>query len=124
MSQYTILLMEDNEDISLLTKATLSFRGYNVLTAFNGRDGIELVKNNKVDLIILDVMMPDMDGYEVLKHLKEMGIAKNVPIAFMSAKTQADEVSKGLEMGAVKYFKKPFDPMTFLKEVEELLQQQ
>lgn len=113
--------MEDNEDINLLTKATLTFKGYKVLTAFNGKEGLLLAQNNHIDLIILDVMMPDMDGYEVLKHLKESKLTKSIPVAFFSAKTQEEEIRRGISLGAIKYFTKPFDPLDLLKEVEETL---
>lgn len=113
--------MEDNEDINLLTKTALTYKGYNVLTAFNGKDGIKIACNNSIDLIILDVMMPDMDGYEVLSNLKNLDKTKDIPVVFFSAKTQEEEINKGIKLGAIKYFTKPFDPLTFLKEVEELL---
>lgn len=121
MSKYTILVIEDNEDINFLTKTTLNVKGYNVLSSLNGKDGIRLACNNKVDLIILDVMMPDMDGYEVLKELKNNSQTANIPVAFFSAKTQKEEISKGFELGAIKYIKKPFDPLDLIKEVENIL---
>jgi len=121
LSSYTILVMEDNEDINLLTKATLSFKGYNVLTSFNGEDGLKLLDSNDVDLVLLDVMMPDMDGYQVLEKIKQHPEKCNVPVVFVSAKTQQDEIQRGIDMGAVRYITKPFNPMDFLKEIEEIL---
>lgn len=113
--------MEDNEDINLLIKATLSFKGYRVFTAYNGRKGIAIANEENLDLIILDVMMPDMDGYQVLEFLKNQEATKNIPVAFLSAKTQKEEIDKGLSLGAIKYFTKPFEPMEFLNEVEDIL---
>jgi len=121
LNNYTILIMEDNEDINLLTKTTLAYKQYNVLSAFNGKEGIKMANDNKIDLIILDVMMPDMDGYEVLQVLKSCNATKNIPVVFFSAKTQEEEIKRGLRLGAIKYFTKPFDPVTFLNEVEQLL---
>lgn len=120
MNNHTILIMEDNEDINLLTKATLSFKGYNVITAFNGKEGIKLANNNKIDLIILDVMMPDIDGYQVLETLKSNDKTKDIPVCFFSAKTQQEEIEKGIKLGAIKYFTKPFDPVELLKEVDKI----
>lgn len=122
MSDYSILIMEDNEDINLLIKATLSFKGFNVHTSYNGTDGIEIAKKEKLDLIILDVMMPDMDGYQVLEKLKTNDSTKNIPVAFLSAKTQKEEIEKGLALGAINYFTKPFEPMEFLSQIEEILE--
>lgn len=121
MKTHTILIIEDNEDINLLTKATLASKGHNVLCAFNGKEGIKLAQNNDVDFIILDVMMPDMDGYEVLSILKGNDNTKKIPVAFFSARTQKEEIEKGLSFGAIKYFRKPFDPIELLSEVDEIL---
>jgi DNA-binding response OmpR family regulator len=113
--------MEDNEDINLLTKATLSYKGYNVLSALNGTEGIELLQHNDVDLVILDVMMPDIDGYEVLEIMKCQEKTKDIPVVFLSAKTQEDEIKRGIKLGALRYFTKPFDPMKFLTDIEKIL---
>lgn len=121
MTKHTILIIEDNEDINLLTKATLASRGHNVLCAFNGKEGINLAQNNKVHFIILDVMMPDMDGYEVLSVLKSNESTRKIPVAFFSARTQQEEIDKGLSFGAIKYFRKPFDPIQLISEVDEIL---
>lgn len=121
MNNYTILVIEDNEDINFLTKTTLLSKGYKVICCYNGKEGIETAFKENISLIILDVMMPDMDGYEVLEILKSNEKTTHIPIAFFSAKTQSDEIEKGISLGAVKYFKKPFDPMELLVEVEKLL---
>lgn len=121
MSNYTILVVEDNEDIILLTKAVLSYKGYNVCTASNGTEGLKAAKENHPDLIILDVMMPDMDGYQVLEALKKADDTKDIPVAFLTAKTQEEEIKRGISLGAVKYFKKPFEPMELLSDIEALL---
>jgi len=121
LSTYTILVIEDNEDINLLTQAVLQSKGYNVLTAFNGTEGLEIARNNSIDLIILDVMMPDMNGYEVLAELKKNETTENTMVVFLSAKTLSEEVDRGLKLGAIKYFEKPYDPVEFLEEIGELL---
>ena len=109
MNSKTILLIDDDIDISKLTKIVLEGAGYKVTTTFRGKEGIRKAKENKIDLIILDVMMPDMDGYEVIKNLKQDKATKNIPVVFFSAKTQKKEIEKGLSLGAKGYLTKPFN---------------
>ena len=123
MSSYTILVMEDNEDINLLTKATLSFKGYNVLTSFNGEDGLKLLDSNDVDLVLLDVMMPDMDGWEVYHQLKADENTKNIPVIVITAKAQNIDKVLGLHIAKVDdYISKPFSPKDLIASIDRIFE--
>lgn len=117
-----ILCIEDEPDIQKLLRIALNCKGcYQVFTADNGQGGLELAEQERVDLILLDAMMPIMDGYETCKKLKENPATKDIPVIFLAAKTQAKEIQKGLALGAVDYLTKPFDPLKLPDQIEEIL---
>ncbi len=116
-----ILVADDEPHILKLVKFTLENHGFEILEAENGLAAIELAKRDKPDMIILDVMMPLMSGYDACMKLKEIPETKNIPIVILSAKTQQYEISKGMEMGADAYLNKPFTPKELLAEVEKVL---
>jgi DNA-binding response OmpR family regulator len=116
-----ILIAEDERDIRDLVAFTLTYGGYEVITAANGAEAVELTLKEKPDLVILDVRMPKMTGYEACNALKENAQTKDLPIVFLSAKGQETEVGKGLEAGAVDYILKPFAPDELLKRLKEIL---
>lgn len=118
-----ILIAEDERDIRDLIDFTLSYNGYEVLTASNGEEAIELVHQEMPDLILLDVRMPRMDGYEVCKQLKSNPLTTTIPVAFLSAKGQEAEVDAGLQLGAEAYILKPFSPNDLVSQVAELLKE-
>jgi len=119
----TILLMEDETDIAFLAKFTLESNGYEVFTANDGQSGLELVeKNPSIDLIILDIMMPGMDGYQVLEKLKTDPGKKDIPVLIFSAMVQEKEIEKGYRLGASGYIKKPFDAEYLVGEVDRFFQ--
>ncbi|MFQ5706217.1 MAG: response regulator [bacterium] len=121
MTKKRILIVEDEPNIHRLAKTTLQFKDFEVISSFNGVDCIKLAKSHKLDLIILDVMMDDMDGFEVLKKLKTIKNTRQTPVAMFTAKDGAEDKEKGLKLGAVHYFTKPIDPTLFPEEVAELL---
>jgi len=121
MDSKVILLIEDDADISILVKIALEAAGYKVINVFWGKEGIEKAKKDKVNLILLDTMMSDMDGYEVIKNLKLRKTTKDIPVVFLSAKTQEKDIKKALSLGAVGYLTKPFDPEKLSEEVEQFL---
>ncbi len=108
MNKYTILIIDDEEIIRNVLKSSLGQEEYIVLTAFDGIDGYEKAVKYNPDLILLDIMMPDIDGYEVLKRLKKDLRTAGIPIIFLTAKVDAEERVAGLEAGAVDYITKPF----------------
>jgi len=122
MGPKVILLIEDDPDISILVKIALKAGRYKVINVFLGKEGIEKAKKDNVDLILLDTIMPDMDGYEVIKDLKLNETTKNIPVVFFSAKTQEKDIKKALSLGAVGYLTKPFDLEKLPKQIEKFIQ--
>jgi len=114
----TILVIDDEERLLSLVKAYLEQSGFRVVTAKNGRDALFLARQEKPDLILLDVMMPQMDGYEFMRaHRRE----QNTPIIMLTAKVDEDEKVLGLELGADDYITKPFSPRELLARVRAVL---
>ncbi|NPV66164.1 MAG: response regulator [Anaerolineae bacterium] len=117
-----ILIAEDERDIRDLVDFTLKFAGYEVYTAANGLEALELAPQVMPDLILLDVRMPHMTGYEACRALKQLETVKDIPVVFLSAKGQDIEMQVGLEAGAVDYILKPFAPDDLARRVAEILQ--
>jgi DNA-binding response OmpR family regulator len=116
-----ILIAEDERDILDLIIFTLEFGGYDVVPTSNGEDALEMVHKEKPDLILLDVRMPRMSGYEVCKRIKAENNTRNIPVVFLSAKGQEAEVLTGYEMGAIDYILKPFAPDHLLERLDHIL---
>jgi DNA-binding response OmpR family regulator len=119
-----ILIAEDERDILDLIMFTLQFGGYDVVPTSNGEDALEMVHKEQPDLILLDVRMPRMSGYEVCKQIKAEDDTRNIPVVFLSAKGQEVEVTTGYEMGAVDYILKPFAPNELLERLDNILSYQ
>jgi len=120
MKKKTILIADDEPHILELMKLILN-ENFNVLTASNGLIVLEIVKKTKPDLILLDVMMPGINGYEICEKLKKDSETKNIIIAMISAKTQEKDIMEGLRLGADYYLTKPFDPSVFEKKINQML---
>ncbi len=117
-----ILLIEDEKDIQTLVKMSLEFTGgHQVTAADNGLTGIEMAENEQPDVILLDVMMPKLDGFETFRRLQDKENTKNIPVIFLTAKAQKKEREQGLALGAIGYLTKPFDAMKLNEEMEALL---
>lgn len=115
-----ILIAEDERDILDLIMFTLEFGGYDVVPTSNGADALEMVHKEQPDLILLDVRMPRMSGYEVCKRIKAEIYTRNIPVVFLSAKGQEAEVLTGYEMGAIDYILKPFAPDQLLERLDNI----
>jgi len=113
-----ILLIEDNHEIRENTAEILELDGYEVITAENGKIGVELASSSKPDLIICDIMMPVLDGYSVLHLLTKNPETENIPFIFLTAKADRQDFRKGMEMGADDYITKPFDDVDLLNAIE------
>ncbi len=113
-----LLLIEDNSDIRETTQEILELADYEVFTAANGKQGVELAKSTKPDLIICDIMMPDLDGYGVLRILSKNPETSNIPFIFLTAKAEKSDVRKGMNLGADDYITKPFEEAELLEAVE------
>ncbi|WP_040654578.1 response regulator transcription factor [Rubidibacter lacunae] len=118
-----LLLIDDDPNLILLVKDYLEFRGYDVLTAKNGRNALEVLKDSNPDMIICDVMMPEMDGYELVEKVRRESRSSWIPILFLSAKGQTQDRIKGLSQGADIYMVKPFEPEELVAQVESSLKQ-
>lgn len=116
-----ILLIEDNKEMRENTAEILELSKYKVLTAKNGKEGIEIALKQKPDLIICDIMMPVLDGYGVLHSLAKNEETASIPFIFLTAKAERSDFRKGMEMGADDYVTKPFDDMELLNAVESRL---
>jgi DNA-binding response OmpR family regulator len=116
-----ILIAEDERDIRDLITFTLRFAGHEVITAVNGEEAYNLSIEAIPDLILMDVRMPKMTGYEACKALKENSLTENIPVVFLSAKGQEAEVQTGIEAGAVEYILKPFSPDQLAERVQAIL---
>ncbi|MDW8067554.1 MAG: response regulator [Anaerolineae bacterium] len=116
-----ILIAEDEKDIRELIAFTLRFAGFDVLLATNGVEAVEVAEAEKPDLVILDVRMPKMSGYEACRRLKENPQTASLPVVFLSAKGQDCEIQQGLESGAEEYILKPFAPDELIQQVRNIL---
>jgi DNA-binding NarL/FixJ family response regulator len=116
-----LLLIDDDPNLILLVKDYLEFRGYNVMTAENGREALDLLDRDVPDMIICDVMMPEMDGYSLVKHIRDEPRTNRIPVLFLSAKGQSQDRVKGLNEGADVYMSKPFEPEELVAQVEASL---
>jgi CheY-like chemotaxis protein len=120
-----ILVAEDERDIRELINFTLMFAGHTVTLAANGEEALNQAKaaNPKPDMIMMDVRMPRMTGYEACKQIRQIASNQDTPIVFLTAKGQDEEVSQGLEAGATAYILKPFSPDDLTKRVADILKQ-
>jgi len=121
MSKRTILVAEDEFDIRELIRFSLEFSGYAVITAPNGAEAVTLAKTHLPDLIILDVRMPLMTGFEACKQIKTDENTRHIPVIFLSAKGLDTEMEHGSAMGADAYILKPFAPDELSEQVSSLL---
>jgi len=116
-----ILIAEDEPDIRDLVAFTLRFAGYEVVTGTNGEEAVQIAQKEYPDLILLDVRMPKMTGYEACKQIKADPMLKDVPVVFLSAKGQETEIRDGMEAGAEEYLLKPFAPDQLTDRVRSIL---
>ena len=110
----SILLIEDNPDVRENTAEILELAGYKVLTAENGKIGVEIAQKESPDLIVCDIMMPVLDGYGVLHLLGKIESTSGIPFIFLTAKAERGDMRKGMEMCADDYITKPFDDIKLL----------
>jgi len=115
---YLILVVDDEKRMVRFIRLNLEQDGFKVISAFNGTEALEQVRKNLPDLVLLDVMMPDMDGFEVLRKIRQ---ASNVPIIMLTAKGEEEDRIRGLELGADDYITKPFSPREMVSRVKAVL---
>jgi CRP/FNR family cyclic AMP-dependent transcriptional regulator len=117
----TILLIEDNSDIRENMGEIMELAGYNVLLAPDGKQGVRLANEHLPDIIICDIMMPELDGYGVIHMLQKNEATKHIPFIFLTAKAERSEMRRGMEMGADDYITKPFSGTELLAAIESRL---
>ena len=113
----TVLIVDDEQTIRLSIKAALEGEDYSFMEAGSGKEALTKAKNSKPDLILLDVMMPGMDGFEVLKKLKDDAATKRIPVIMLTAKSDIQSVEEGHSGGAIYYITKPFIVSNLVKKV-------
>lgn len=116
-----ILICDDDPTILRLLQVNLELEGYDVLLANHGEEAYEVATREIPDLIILDIMMPRMDGYQTCEKLKATEATEAIPVIFLSAKAQQSDIDVGKSFGVSDYLTKPFDPETLVQVVERLL---
>jgi two-component system alkaline phosphatase synthesis response regulator PhoP len=120
-TQRTIMVVDDNPDIITIVKTILEGKGYYVLSASSGQELLNLLTDRKPDLIILDIMMPEMDGLEVLGRLKAVTETASIPVILLTAKVQYEDVLGGYKLGADYYITKPFTSTQLVNGINLLL---
>ena len=121
MGQKKILIVDDEVDLVETLRFPLEMEGFNVLVSYNGEDALSQARKEKPDLIILDLMLPKLDGYKVCRLLKFDERYKHIPILMLTAKTQEKDKLLGQETGADEYITKPFDIDELMKRVKSYL---
>ena len=117
----TILVVDDEEDILLLCRVNLEFEGYRVVTASSGLEGLRLAQEVHPGMILLDVMMPSMDGWHVLEALKGDESTAQIPVVMLTARVQGEDQMRGWSGGATDYIMKPFSPVALLETLRNVL---
>ena len=112
-----ILIVEDDQTISKLIAASLSISGYESVPCFDGNEAVHMVRNEEFDLILLDIMLPGLDGFQVMEKIRETG----TPVIFLTAMGDVSDRVKGLKSGAEDYIVKPFEPLELLARIEIVL---
>lgn len=123
MSKKRILLVDDEKDLVETVQFRLEANGYEVISAGDGQEGFNKARSEKPDLIILDLMLPKMDGYKVCGLLKKDTRYATIPVILFTARAQSEDLKMGEEVGADAYITKPFEPQMLLGKVKELLKE-
>jgi two-component system alkaline phosphatase synthesis response regulator PhoP len=117
-----VLVVEDDRSIQMVLELVLTRMGKcEVLVAGEGRLGLSMIKQHKPDVILLDLMLPGMDGFEICQHAKEDPETQRIPIIFLTAQPQPAAIAKAMNLGAAAYMIKPFDPATIITQINEAL---
>lgn len=121
MDKKKVLIVDDESHIVELVRVCLEDTDYEIIEAYDGQEALDKARSEKPDLILLDIMLPKMDGYEVCKNLKTDDSTKSIPVVMLTAKGQEVDKVKGFQSGADSYMTKPFSPLRLLTELEEKL---
>ena len=116
-----ILLIDDHQTVFRLLEAIVRIKGYTLLYADSGQQGIVKAREEQPDMILLDVMMPDLDGFKVCQYLKESPDTKDIPVMFLTARGAEDDMETGRKAGAAGFMTKPFQTIDVLNQIEKIL---
>lgn len=116
-----ILVVDDDPMVTRLVRINLELEGFDVVEAWDGKTALKILKENPPDLLVLDIMMPQMDGWQVLEKVREQQIYKNLPIVILTAKVQDEDIAKGWKMGADGYVVKPFNPVGLAETLRSVI---
>lgn len=116
-----VLVVDDEPDVLLLCRVNLEFEGYEVMEAADGVEAMTRVRERRPDVILLDVMMPRMDGWQVLSELKDDAALKDIPVVMLTAKVQDQDQIRGWSSGASEYITKPFSPLSLSQVLDDVL---
>ncbi|MBS1741461.1 MAG: response regulator [Bacteroidetes bacterium] len=116
-----ILVVDDDPYILMSLEFLMKKNGFDVVVARNGTEALEILHKQMPQLVLLDIMMPDVDGYEICRQIKEDPVLESIQVVFMSAKTKDSDIRKGYELGASLYVTKPFSTRDLMKKIKELL---
>lgn len=119
-----ILVVEDEPRVMVMVRKRLELNGYRVITAIDGREAVEVAQRERPDLIVLDLMLPKLDGYEVCRLLRHDPACAQIPILMLTARTQDEDIRLGMVTGANAYLTKPFDAEVLLGRIAELIDEQ
>lgn len=123
MTLKTVLVVEDDPDFQKLTRHILEQEGYKIFTASNGAQGLKVLEEWIPDMILLDIRLPDMDGYEICRIIRSNPRHGRIPIIMVTVESEVKNIVRGLKMGADDYIVKPFDPKELLARVRGLFRQ-
>ena len=124
MKKYKIMVVDDEPDIVKLVKISLEMANFEVVEAFGGQEALDKVQAAQPDLILLDIMMPDINGFQVCEKIKADPATKHIPVILLTAKGQRGDAEQGLNAGADDYIIKPFDPYELGEQVFEMLKKE
>ena len=116
-----ILIVDDEPNIVMTLEYTFKKKDFEVYIARDGSEALQILENNTPDVVLLDIMMPNVDGYQTLKLIRNNDSLKNTKVVFLTAKNKASDIEKGLKLGADKYLIKPFSVKKIVSEINELL---
>jgi two-component system phosphate regulon response regulator PhoB len=118
----TVVLAEDDPDIQLVARLSLKRAGFTVSVVSNGQEALRTVRQHPPDVVLLDWMMPELDGLETCRQLKADPKTAGIPVIFLTAKSQEAEIQRGLSLGASGYVTKPFDALTLGRQIREIVE--
>ena len=122
MAERPIMIVDDDPSVRDILKTILHSKGFDVIEAVNGFEALEKISLRKPKIIILDIMLPGMNGFEICERLKLNPKTVNIPVLFLTCKGEASDLNRAMNLGAMDYFLKPFSPQQVLEKVLEILQ--